>query len=92
MEIPTETVEKMEMELVLNWVNSLPDVKGNQIFVVKGFDDKFKKHMFCVFFAQDSQPFLGKDDPKKCFLCNELNQGILDVFKGNDIYLIPFEG
>lgn len=72
---------------VLRWVKA--HHVGNRFYMVRHSKGDDRTYLF-VFFAKGSKLLLGDKDPKVCYLCKPLPEGISDVFNGKDIYIQSF--
>lgn len=80
--------EKDDYDTILNWVRR--NKKGNKFYLVKGAF-KSGEHAIGVFFADDERVYADQDDPKICYTCSVIPEGIKDLFGKKQIYLQIFK-
>lgn len=80
--------ENDDYDTILNWVRH--NKKGNKFYLVKG-GVKSGEHALGVFFADDERVYAGPKDPKICYKCSVIPEGIKDLFGNKQIYLQHFK-
>lgn len=83
----------MEIEKVLNWLDSLSDSaigQTNQVYLIKTQHKEQHKLLYCAFLAKDDK-FDLKLSPKHCYICESETMEMKDLFAGKRVYVIPFE-
>ena len=89
--IPAERVENMEMKKVLDWVDNNVVPFADKVYIVKGLNAKYKKHVFCVFFGAGGKILLKDENPRICFITSEYNEEMANTFGNNEICEIPLK-
>ena len=59
--------------------------------VVKGYVKDKKKYLYCIFLASDETAYIGPSDSAKCFIANDVNTEMAQIFANNDVCEIPFK-
>lgn len=89
--IPAERVENMSMQNVLNWVDNNVTPFADKIYLIKGVNTEYKKHVFCVFFGAGEKVLLQDGSPRICFITSQYNEEMKQTFKENNICVIPLK-
>lgn len=89
--IPAERVENMSMQNVLNWVDNNVTPFADKVYLIKGVNTEYKKHVFCVFFGAGEKVLLQDGSPRICFITSQYNEEMKQTFKENNICVIPLK-
>lgn len=89
--IPAERVENMSMQNVLNWVDNNVSPFADKVYLIKGVNTEYKKHVFCVFFGAGEKVLLQDGSPRICFITSQYNEEMKQTFKENNICVIPLK-
>lgn len=89
--IPAERVEEMSMQTVLNWVDENVTPFADKVYLVKGINQEYKKHVFCVFFSAGDKVLINDENPRICFITSQYNEEMRQTFNGNNICEIPLK-
>lgn len=89
--IPAERVENMSMQNVLNWVDNNVTPFADKVYLIKGVNTEYKKHVFCVFFGAGDKVLLHDGSPRICFITALYNEEMKQTFKENNICVIPLK-
>lgn len=89
--IPAERVEEMSMQKILNWVDDNVTPFAEKVYVIKGQNAEYGKHVYCVFFGAGDKVFLQEDKPRICFITSQFNEEMKQTFNENDICIIPLK-
>lgn len=77
-------------EDLMKWIKS--HVKGNKVLIINDTLKRSTGQVLAVAFAQDNVVLLANDMPKACFVYQNLNPSIQDLFpKGVKVYVKPFK-
>lgn len=89
--IPAERIEDMSMQRVLDWVDNNVTPFADKVYLLKGFNKEYKKHVFCVFFGSGDKVMIEEGSPRMCFVTSQYNDEMKDTFKDNNICIIPLK-
>lgn len=89
--IPTERVENMSLQNVLDWVDNNVPPFADKVYLIKGVNAKYQKYVFCVFFGSGDKVMLQEGFPSICFITSQYNEEMKQTFKENDICIIPLK-
>lgn len=89
--IPAERVDNMSMQNVLNWVDNNVTPFADKVYLIKGVNAEYKKHVFCVFFGAGDKVLLQEGSPCVCFITSQYNEEMKQTFKENNICVIPLK-
>ena len=87
--IPAERVENMTMQKVLSWVDDNVTPFADKVYIIRGINPEYQKHVFCVFFGAGEKLLLQDDTPRVCFITSQFNEEMKQTFNNNDICVIP---
>lgn len=89
--IPAERIEDMSMQHVLNWVDNNVTPFADKVYLIKGVNSEYKKHVFCVFFGSGEKVLLQDGAPRICFITSQYNEEMKQTFKENNICVMPLK-
>lgn len=89
--IPAERVENMSMQNVLNWVDNNVTPFVDKVYLIKGVNAEYNKHVFCVFFGTGENVLLQEGSPCICFITSQYNEEMKQTFKENNICVMPLK-
>lgn len=81
----------LTMQTFLDWIDAHYSPFATKAYIIKGFVEERKKYLFCIFLASDETAYIGTSDPAKCFVSNEVNSEMAQIFANNNICEIPFK-
>lgn len=84
-------VDGMSLSNALEWLDTLQNPNANQMYILRGFAEQYKKYIYCTFLAFNDKPMLEVNNFKFCFICNNESEEIKQIFGDKSIYVIPFE-
>lgn len=89
--IPAQRVENMTLQFVFDWVDKNVPPIADKVYIVKGYNDAPKKHVFCVFFGSGNEILIKGSNPRICFITDQFNDEMKQTFNNNNICEIPLK-
>ena len=81
----------LTMQTFLDWIDVHYSPFATKAYIVKGYVKDKKKYLYCIFLASDETAYIGPSDSAKCFIANDVNTEMAQIFANNDVCEIPFK-